>query len=514
MLEALQMEERAPLSRPARLGTRRRRPRQADAAPEAGASRSGRQPGAPSLDTDKHLQTTVREWANAQLTERDLYRRQIGLHGELLTTYHKLWQDHAAAGNHAAAVQWEKRWLRLHNCRNEWLGFQADCCKSQTRPVAVPIGCNDRLCPLCAYDRSRAARKRIKELFGRLTHPVLITLTVPNLETIRKHDYTLFRQRVRKLIAQHPEMRGGVYSLETTYNRERKTWHIHAHMLCDFPAPLPAKTITDGAGKTHKNMVMLAGEPVYAFTAYKMRLEFDWLRLWSNRRGKMAAKNASAMRRNGDTYIFEEWVREGRANRLKIWSRATRSYITDPELSAEQIRERTEWNRENRRVVDARPVTDRDGAAREVLKYITKVADFGDDSEAVEIFATATKGVRLIQTWGTWYGFKAEPEPGEMREPETWGEMQCACGLNDWRRMGVFYRRDVEMDPAGRWHLIHAHDRHSPGTVPRATIRALEQPDTDEARAEKQVLQENARQWRVSRAHALTHNQHKGEPHK
>lgn len=462
-LASLEMQERTAPSRPSRLGTRRRRPhRAAQDSPATGAARSaGRR--APSLDTDKQLQTSVRDWLNAQETDASLYRRQIGLHTELLSTYHKLWQDHHAAGHFEEAVKWEKKWLRLHNCRNEWIGYRAECCKSQTQPIAVPIGCNDRLCPLCAWDRSRIARKRVKTLFDRLTHPALITLTTPNKTSIRKHDYTLFRQRVKQfLAARRAWIHGGVYSLETTYNRAQKTWHIHAHILADLDAPLPTKA----------EKVLLAGERVYAFTAIKLRIEFDWMRLWTAEHGKAAKRGADNMRREGDTFDFEEWVRAGREMRLKEW-RGT-GYAPIAGLSASEVKRRTEWNARNRRVVDLRPVTDRDGAAREVLKYLTKVADFGDLPEAVEPFANAVRGARLIQTFGTWYGVKLDA-PADATNPDDWGELKCACGCNMFRRMGVFYRRDVQMDEQGRWRLTHIHNHNSAGTVPRPTIRALEE---------------------------------------
>ncbi len=57
---------------------------------------------------------------------------------------------------------------------------------------------------------------------------------------------------------------------------------------------------------------------------------------------------------------------------------------------------------------------------------------------------------------------------------EDWGEMKCACGLNCWERMGVFYRRDVEMAEDGRWHLKRSFTHTCRGTVPRPTIRALD----------------------------------------
>jgi hypothetical protein len=463
-------QERTMPSRPSRLGTRRRRPpRAVSALPEAGALR--RAAGAPSsLDTDKYLQTSernsrmnLREWVNYSESESNLYARQMGLHAELLDAYHKLWQDYHHQGDFTQAVFWEQKWLRVYNCRKEWIGYYADCCKGITQPCAVPVGCNDRLCPLCAWDRAKDARRRIKGLFPRLTHPAFITLTVPNRSQIRKHNFTLMRQRVKQFCAQHKGLiAGGVYALETTRNRQDGTWHIHVHILCDLKTPLPTK----------EQKVTLAGEQVYAFTALKLRLEFDWLRLWTREHGSMCRGNAGKMAREGDTYTFERWVEGTRANKLKQWRNGRFEPIAN--ISASEMQMRTLWNIRNRRVVDIRPVTDRDKAVHEVLKYITKGSDFTDDTVAVEAFIHATKGVRLLQTFGTWYGVKLD-EKQDPNEPRDWEHLTCTCGVNLWRRMGLFERDKVEMDAQGRWWLKREFNYNSRGTIPRPTIRALDE---------------------------------------
>jgi len=462
--QAVIMEERIAPSRAYRLGTRRRcAPKGRTALPEAGASRFGRKAKALSLDTEKQLATTVRDWLGQQRTEEDIRAEQISLQRMLNDTIHKIWQRHAQAGNAEESLKWEKQWFKLHNCQSEWIGYRAVCCGDKTTAIAVPIGCNHRLCPLCAWHRSQRARVKIKTMFDRLTHPALITLTIPNKETIRKHDYTLFRQKVRKFLAQHKSwILGGTYSLETTYNRTNKTWHIHVHILCDLSADLPLK----------KEKTELAGERVYSFTAIKLKLEFDWLRLWGKAWGKAAGKGASKMRREGDTYTFETWVKENRANRIKEWRDG--AYRTIEGLPLPELAARTKWNAENRRIVDVRPVHDREGAAREVLKYITKVADFGDLPEAVEPFCNAVKGTRLIQTFGTWYGINLDTtfDPEHL---DDWGERKCACGVNHWERIGILSRADVEMDEAGKWHPKKSLGTHlCRGTVPRPTIRILD----------------------------------------
>jgi hypothetical protein len=459
----LEMEERFAPSRPYRLGTRRRRAPRREPYQAVGASRP-RGARATSLDTEKLLVTSVQNRLDESLTEKDLYYQQEVLRHRLNQTLHKIWQAHAAAGNFDQSARWEKAWFQVHNCQMEWVGYRAGCCGDRSKPIAVPIGCNHRLCPMCAWHRSQKARVRIKTLFDRLTHPVMITLTIPNQRSIRKHDYTLFRQRVRRFIAQHKAwIKGGVYSLETTYNRAERSWHVHCHILADVAASLPTK----------ENKIALAGQRVCLFTAIKLRLEFDWMRLWAQGWGKKARRGASAMSQAGDQFDFSIWVARGRENRLGEWRDGGYKPIrglSDPELEA-----RTRWNAENRRVIDLRPVLDREGAAREVLKYITKCADFCDLPEAVEVFCDAVRGARLIQTFGSWYGVQLDTvfDPEHM---DDWGEMKCACGLNHWQRMGVFYRSDVEMDPTGRWFLKRSLTHTCRGTVPRPTVRWLGEP--------------------------------------
>jgi hypothetical protein len=460
---------------------------------------------APSLDTEKQLATSVFEKLRSSLTEYDVEREKSQLHRQLQATVHAIWQKHMdrpkddgearwwaayeaqvpaqgeeteaerfrrlekwlkankAKGRNADVLKWEKAWNQIDRCQQEWIGYRAACCGELSGTIAVPIGCNHRLCPLCAFHRSKAAQVRIKTMYDRLTHPVLLTLTVPNKGTIRKHDFKLFRQRVRQLLAQYNGfILGGVYSLETTYNRTEKTWHIHCHVLADACSSLPPAA----------QKIDLAGRNTYAFNAIKLQMEYDWLRLWGCQWGK-AKKRSDQMGIYGERYDFERWIEMGREMAVKEFDWRAKKWVPMTSLSADVLAMRTAWNAKNRRVVDIRPVTDRDGAAREVLKYITKVADFCDLPEAVEPFCDAVKGARLIQTFGTWYGAKFDTvfDPEHM---DDWGEMKCACGLNMWERMGIFYRRDVAMDAAGKWHLKSPLNHTCRGTVPRPTIRALD----------------------------------------
>lgn len=527
-------QERVSPSRPFRLGTRRRRPHQAAGLSEAGASRSPER-RAPSLDTGNHLATSVHNWMKDQETHWDKYQFRVRLWRQLCSTIHTLWQDAAAApkdegeetwwkayeeqnatvksdenpeydawleayvakngiptfseaylrvlylegwkkknkpvGRCAEILRWEKQYFQLLNCEGEWVGKRAACCGEATTPVATPIGCNHRLCPLCSWRRSENAQRKMKQLFDRLTHPQFLTLTTPNLGTITKKRFHFYRKQVMKFIKSHPEMfKGGVYAIETTYNRTEKTWHIHAHVLVDATYAFPKVD----------QRVTFAGRNMPAFTYMKMALEFDWTRLWVKTFPKKPRKNAKKNVLDGERWEFERWTRSCFDNALK--TKRGGEWMPIPGLSASEIRMRTEWNAANRRNIWIKPVDDRTKAAKEVLKYITKSADFCDLPEAVKLFYDATRGARLIQTFGSWYGVNFETD-FDTRHLDDWKNPQCACGLNHWERMGIFRARDVEMSEDGRWFVKRTIDHNSRGTVPRPTIRALdrrEEPGGDQ----------------------------------
>jgi hypothetical protein len=535
------MEERLSPSRPFRLGTQRRKRGSVSALPSLGAP--GRN-AASSLDTENQLATsdsrTVAEWMRDQRTEGEIWREQLALHRQLLVTVRRImeswrakgtddvsraWQERYSAamrpldgespadqykrgrawlkankpeGSNAEWLKWEKALMSIGNCGREWIGYRAACCGDRSQTIAVPIGCNHRLCPLCAWHRSQRARVRIKTMYDKLTHPVMVTLTIPNPTKISKHTFTRFRQCARQWLAQRKETGlgagpipkglgdtgaaclGGVYSIETTYNRAEKTWHVHAHILGDFVDALPS---------TRDAKIDFFGVKVFPFVALKWRMEFDWLQLTSSQWGKRPKndppkKSAKSVRKwcaAWDTYwfTFGEWVRAKRAHStIEFKVKRGNKWVLRDNLTPDEWLEYKAleaWNRKNTRVFHIEPVTDRDGAAREVLKYITKVADFGDTPEAVEQFCNAVRGARLVQTFGSWYGFNLETQfdPEHM---DDWGERKCACGLNHWEKMGVFHAHDVVMDEAGRWHLKHSFSQSCRGTVTRPTIRALDAP--------------------------------------
>lgn len=612
---SIDFEERLPYSRPFRSGTRRRRPGRAAGsqavASAAGASWPARRPA--SLDTGKQLETSdfeirkaggktrrgpinCRQWLKDQKTAPEEWREALQLHGQLLRAVESImyrhrkevlekkdtaaiaWMDFYNAqqrrlegetgaqayqrvkkwlkankptGPTAEWLKWEKAYFAISNCGKEYIGWKAACCGERTQAIAVPIGCNHRLCPMCAWRRSQTARVRVKSMFDRLKHPVLVTLTMPNIpakgitlpngktaQGLRKKDFEWFRKRVRAWMAQrtvaglqcscghgrdeHKEIRdgklrrtlgpcrvkdsgcqgwdpvpvvehehkftGGIYAIETTYNRREKTWHLHAHVLADMNYALPSK-FTEEGGKRRLNRVDFYEQKVLAFTSLKWRMEFDWLLLtggaqdWGSRPKNEAPKKSykaiAKWRKAWENYwfSFESWVKAKRKHStIAFKSFDGQKWQRREDLRPDEMRRYKElerWNARNTRVFHIQPVTDREGAAREVLKYLTKVADFSDRPEAVEEFCNATRGARMVQTFGTWYGlsFDADFDPNHL---EDWGKRpECACGMNHWEKTGVYHSQDVEMNEAGRFLLKASVLKHDHGgTVVRPRIRA------------------------------------------
>jgi hypothetical protein len=381
----------------------------------------------------------------------------------------------------ARALNWEKQYFQLFRCQGEWIAMQASCCREKTEPVAVPIGCNHRLCPLCNWHRSQNAHRKVKKLYDRINHPVFLTLTVPNVKRISKRTFHLIRDRVNQFIAEHKYMLdepggmkgGGVYSLETTWNKTEKSWHVHAHILMSANFKLPAKH--DDPSEDQR--INFAGQNLFAFTYVKLALEYDWSRLWCRdfrKRWSYAPRaNAKESSLIDERFMFEQWVKGCDENKLREYDYRTGKREPITWLSASEMRARTEWNIANRRVMWIRQVNDRDKAVKEVLKYITKCSEFVDQPECIIAFHDATRGLRLIQTFGSWYGIDFAVE-FDTKHPEDWSKLECRCGMNHWERLGVVKHKDVRMQADGRWRLLRPFDDDTRWTFGRPKIRALE----------------------------------------
>jgi hypothetical protein len=296
---------------------------------------------------------------------------------------------------------------RLSGCQSEWIGFKPQCCDG--RSVAVPIGCNHRLCPLCNNHRAERYRSRVQALFGTLSNPQLLTLTVPSPRMMTREVIDTLRRRLKAFLKQEsPLLKGGVYSIEITYNKHSKTWHPHVHCLVD---------IADERIKL----------PYAEFVRRKQKLEFAWLVLTQGKRraGERAWRNTD----------YDEWA--------QCVSERRDGYVGSAAGR-------------NRRVVDLRPVTRDRKAAYEVLKYMSKAASFLGDPAALKQLLIAIRGVRQIQTFGSCYGFTID-------DPAATSHLECECGANVFESIGRLGLGMVKLSPEGTWYVrddAPVHGRH------------------------------------------------------
>jgi len=86
------------------------------------------------------------------------------------------------------------------------------------------------------------------------------------------------------------------------------------------------------------------------------------------------------------------------------------------------------------------------GTAFELLKYVTKLADFVHIPEAVGAFVDATRRTRFLRTYGCLYGLKLAEEDGDGAEA-----LECPdCGSPDVEVLRhCFSRNDVYFDGSG-----------------------------------------------------------------
>src|SRR5260370_1478345 len=108
----------------------------------------------------------------------------------------------------------------------------------------IPHCCDSVFCPDCAARRLNPLQERIlKRINQAKYHYFFLTLTVKNSKELTRESLKRLNKqfaRLRGLDAWKEEVRGGVYSLETTNNPETQEWHPHLHVLLECRRALPS----------------------------------------------------------------------------------------------------------------------------------------------------------------------------------------------------------------------------------------------------------------------------------
>ncbi len=106
-----------------------------------------------------------------------------------------------------------------------------------------PFPCDSPLCPDCAARRALPLQRKIMgHLSGSKYRYWLLTVTVRNWPTLTKEAlrrYVRDFARLRESELWTSQVRGGVYSIEATFNRTADNWHPHLHVLIETKGRIP-----------------------------------------------------------------------------------------------------------------------------------------------------------------------------------------------------------------------------------------------------------------------------------
>ena len=96
--------------------------------------------------------------------------------------------------------------------------------------------CKSRICPRCSQIRARQLAGRVSDLVREMESPRFLTLTVRSNDQSLQEQLRFLRRRFAvmrrsELWAYH--VRGGVYTIEITFNSQTQQWHPHLHAIVD-----------------------------------------------------------------------------------------------------------------------------------------------------------------------------------------------------------------------------------------------------------------------------------------
>ena len=125
-----------------------------------------------------------------------------------------------------------KRAMRLSQCCSmPWLVVRAE------SGVGISCArCRDRACPLCQGARARETAARAETAIREMDSTRFLTLTVRSNDDSLRDRLKHLRQsfgRLRRTKTWLRHVRGGIYTIEITYNASTKQWHPHLHALVD-----------------------------------------------------------------------------------------------------------------------------------------------------------------------------------------------------------------------------------------------------------------------------------------
>ena len=120
----------------------------------------------------------------------------------------------------------------------------AFCCRSpfiyansSSKPVLSLQTCKDRMCPRCQRARAQKVVRKVEALVMGYNAPRFLTLTLKHRGAESLKDMLNRLAHAFRTLRASPfwkrNVTRGVYTVEVTWNRERREWHAHLHSIID-----------------------------------------------------------------------------------------------------------------------------------------------------------------------------------------------------------------------------------------------------------------------------------------
>lgn len=119
---------------------------------------------------------------------------------------------------------------------NQCCAFPSIRTNSEGNPSVSLMRCRDRLCPLCSRFTARRTSARVEHVIGEWDQCRHLTLTLESSEEPLGKQIDLLLASFRRLRQRgfwKKVVRGGIGTMEITYNRSTDRWHPHLHVLLD-----------------------------------------------------------------------------------------------------------------------------------------------------------------------------------------------------------------------------------------------------------------------------------------
>ena len=141
--------------------------------------------------------------------------------------------DHRRRNVHDLASKIDKLAIRLASCVTLPIVYGQD---DPDRPFLVEARCKSRLCPRCSRFRANKLLADLRYYVTLIDSPRFLTLTLKSSDDPLRAQLLHLRKSFAKLRRSkiwRAHVKGGLYTVEVTYNRKSGQWHPHLHAIID-----------------------------------------------------------------------------------------------------------------------------------------------------------------------------------------------------------------------------------------------------------------------------------------